>query len=153
MPRILDKIRRVANSGRIVAAWMNLHRGGGTPNKLDPHASQSITRKSLDRTSPHVLIFAWSFPPQVNGGVYRPVSFVKYAVKDGWRVTVVSSPLEHLQSAAGMELLKSLPAEVRLFRAPAAPATSYRLLPKVDGGFPEIVTASQMALAACQANL
>jgi glycosyltransferase involved in cell wall biosynthesis len=137
---MLDSVRKTVNSGRALASWMNLRAGGGT------------VPGNPGRRSPHLLLVAWSFPPEINGGVYRPVSLAKYAVKAGWRVTVVSGPLKGQESAAGLELLNSLPAAVGVFRALPAPLTSYRLLPKVDGGFPNIVPVSQAAVEACQDN-
>jgi hypothetical protein len=142
---MLEIITKAANSGRIFGSWMKLRLGENALNERDLYAGTDVKPNNLNGCSPHLLLFAWSFPPDVNAGVYRPASFAKYAVRAGWRVTVVCSPVQSLESAAGMELVKSLPVGVEVFRALPAPPTSYRLLPKVDGGFPGIVTAWQMS--------
>jgi glycosyltransferase involved in cell wall biosynthesis len=147
---MLDILRKAVNSGRSFASWTKLRLGGRASHKRESNAERDTSRQELKGRSPHLLLLAWSFPPEVNGGVYRPVSLVKYAVKAGWRVTVVSGPLNGQEGAAGIELLNSLPAGVAVFRALPAPPTSYRLLPKVDGGFQNIAPVSQAAVAACQ---
>ncbi len=38
----------------------------------------------------HLLMIVPFFPPMAGGGVYRPLSFVRYLPEHGWRVTVVA---------------------------------------------------------------
>lgn len=140
--RSFEIFERGINSGRLLASWWALRLGN------PPEA----TRRAPS-SKPHLLLFAWHFPPAINGGVYRPHSLAKYAAKAGWDVTVVSGPLEESESAAGVDLVKSLPPTVHVFRALRAPAPSFRLIPKSgDGCFPEIITGLQAAVAACQEN-
>lgn len=102
--------------------------------------------KSHGRPSdaPHLLLFAWTFPPENQTGAHRPAAVAKYAARAGWKVTVIAGPLQRA------ELDDTLDPRVRVFRAEPALAASYRLLPKVDGGFPQIVTAHRAAMRACR---
>jgi glycosyltransferase involved in cell wall biosynthesis len=147
---MLDNVRRALNSGRVFASWINLRLGTIASTKRNFGGNGGVLPKIVGSEAPHLLLFAWSFPPEINGGVYRPVSLAKYAVRAGWRVSVATGPLKGAPSAAGIDLLNSLPATVGIFRAlPAAP-TSYKLLPKVDGGFQNIIPIAEAAAAACQ---
>lgn len=102
--------------------------------------------KSHGRPSdaPHLLLFAWTFPPENQTGAHRPAAIAKYAVRAGWKVTVVAGPL------AAAEVDETLDPRIRVFRAEPAPTASYRLLPKVDGGFPQIITAHRASMRACR---
>lgn len=149
---MLDILKRAVNTGRTLASWTKLRLGGHLPHHCDSNAEGDTSRQELRGHSPHLLLFVWTFPPKVDGGVYRPLSLAKYAAKAGWQVTVVSSPLEGQESGVGIELLNSLPAAVRVLRARQAPPTSYRMIPRVDGGFPNIITSLHAAMAACERN-
>ena len=150
MFRMLDRITRIVNSGRLLASWTKLRLDARDYPGPFLHAESGTTQSAVER-SPHILLFAWDFPPAINGGVYRPHSLAKHAAKAGWQVTVLSGPLEEQEGAAGVDLLKSLPPAVKIFRAPRAQAPSYRLIPKSgDGCFPEIITASHAAVEACR---
>jgi glycosyltransferase involved in cell wall biosynthesis len=150
MRRMLDKMKKAANAGRMLASWTNLRFGGAGLSEHFLHGRGSAPSR-LGERSPHLLLFAWHFPPAINGGVYRPHSLARHAAKAGWRVTVLAGPLGEMESAAGIELAQSLPPAVKVCRAPASPTPSYRLIPKSgDGCFPEIIAASEAALAACQ---
>ena len=86
--------------------------------------------------SPHLMLLAWLFPPKVSGGVYRPLSFAKYAHAQGWKVTVVAAPLDRQSTAAGEYLLRQLPAAVRVLRVRDSEAVvSHKAFPRLDGGF------------------
>jgi glycosyltransferase involved in cell wall biosynthesis len=147
---MLDIFRKALNSGRVLASWTNLRLGTIASSKRSFAGNGGVRPKIVGSEAPHLLLFAWSFPPEINGGVYRPVSLAKYAARAGWRVTVATGPLTGAPTAAGLDLLNSLPATVGIFRAlPAAP-TSYKLLPKVDGGFQNIIPIAEAAAAACQ---
>src|ERR1700686_2278177 len=127
-----DTLEKAVNSGHAFASWIILRLGRRVPYERDSSARGGIGPQDGRVSSPHLLLFTWSFPPEVNGGVYRPVSLVKYAIKAGWQVTVVSGPLNGQETAAGIELANSLPAAAGVFRASLPPPTSYRLLPKID---------------------
>ncbi|HXV12880.1 MAG TPA: group 1 glycosyl transferase, partial [Candidatus Krumholzibacteria bacterium] len=38
----------------------------------------------------HLLMIVPFFPPMGGGGVYRPLSFVRYLPEHGWRTTVIA---------------------------------------------------------------
>lgn len=82
----------------------------------------------------NLLFLAWEFPPAVTGGVYRPLSFVKYAAVAGWNVTVVAGPLPSKTTPAGEYLAKSIPDSVRVHRVPADTGPHPWPLPNIDGG-------------------
>ena len=147
-----DTVKKALNSVRAFASWINLRLATIALDKQYSFAGGGATSNSVGGNTPHLLLIAWSFPPEINGGVYRPVALAKYAVRAGWKVTVTSGPLKSPQSEAGIELLNSLPSTVGIFRALPAPPTSYKLLPKVDGEFPNIVPVAQAAVAACHHN-
>ncbi|HXR24297.1 MAG TPA: glycosyltransferase, partial [Candidatus Binataceae bacterium] len=133
--RMRNKISIVLDTVRVFTAWLHLRvRIGATR-----------VRASNSR---FLLFFAWGFPPTSGGGVHRPASIAKYAARSGWRVSVVASPLDEAPSAPGLELLQSLPATIAVSRA-EAPLASYRMLPKVDGGFANMIAAVRTARAAC----
>ncbi len=65
------------------------------------------------------------FPPAAGGGVYRPLSFVKYLSRKGWDVTVVTpEPGEFWISDT--KLMDQIPKEVRVIRT--ASLSGQRLL-------------------------
>lgn len=72
-----------------------------------------------------ILMLINFFPPAGGGGVYRPLSFVKYLARLSWDVTVVSpKPGEFWISDPGLE--GEIPPEVRVVRTSSLSA--YRLL-------------------------
>lgn len=85
----------------------------------------------------HVALLAWSFPPDIDGGVYRPLSLARYGVEAGWNVTVISGSVREKGTAAGLALLEELPEQVRVCRTPTdnLPVPSYKLFPRINGGF------------------
>lgn len=83
----------------------------------------------------HVLILAWSFPPTIDSGVYRPASFASYGPRFGWKVSVQSGPPPETPTEAGMELLRRMPEGVRIARTTESLSPSYKLFPQLDGGF------------------
>ncbi len=55
------------------------------------------------------------FPPSAGGGVYRPLSFVKYLSRAGWDVTVITpKPGEFWVNDP--ELQKQVPSSVKVIR-------------------------------------
>jgi glycosyltransferase involved in cell wall biosynthesis len=70
------------------------------------------------------------FPPAGGGGVYRPLSFVKYLSRAGWEITVVTpKPGEFWISDPSLE--KQVPSGVRVVRTSSMSAQ--RLLQKLRG--------------------
>jgi len=83
----------------------------------------------------HLALFA-PLPPHTGAGVHRPLSFVRYGAKHGWRIDAFVGPAPDKESEHGAELLARVPASVRLHIVP--PSTrqpSYNYFPRVDGGF------------------
>jgi glycosyltransferase involved in cell wall biosynthesis len=71
------------------------------------------------------------FPPAAGGGVYRPLSFVKYLSRLGWDVTVVTPrPGEFWISDPGLE--KEIPPGVRIVRTGSL--SGLRFLRSLRGG-------------------
>lgn len=80
------------------------------------------------------MILTWEFPPQVTGGVYRPLSFARHAAASGWQVEVVCGPAPSTPNNAGCYLAGLLPASVPVHRVTADQGPHPWPLPKIDGG-------------------
>ncbi len=90
--------------------------------------------RSGDRRN-SLLLVTWSFPPEVNGGVYRPAALCRYAHEFGWDVTVIAGPAPDKASQAGLKMLEYLPSAVRIIRARHPRwRPSWQGFPRVDGG-------------------
>jgi hypothetical protein len=83
----------------------------------------------------HLLLIAWSFPPKISGGVYRPTSLVRYGSKMGWNISVFSSPISFNPTVAGIDLFNSLPAGMDIFRIKPVNFIPGRWFPDIDGEF------------------
>lgn len=81
-----------------------------------------------------ILLLTWEFPPQVTGGVYRPLSFARHAAASGWQAEVVCGPAPSHPSQAGQYLAGLLPAEVAVTRVAEDTGPHPWPLPKIDGG-------------------
>jgi len=64
-----------------------------------------------------VLFIAYHFPPLAGGGTFRSLKFVKYLPEFGWRPTVITTNTKNYW-AYDEELLKEVPPEVKIIRAP-----------------------------------
>lgn len=112
----------------------------GTATQWSRYARQRLAcyggHNGPEAGMPHLLLLAWLFPPKVSGGVYRPLSFAKYAHAHGWKVTVVAAPLDKQSTAAGEYLLGQLPDAVRILRVLDSEAVvSHKAFPRIDGSF------------------
>ena len=145
-----DVLSKAWNTGRAYASWIGLRYGAGGVTQPHSNGRHKIGPETAGTHVPHLLLFASEFPPAIRGGVYRPASLTKYAIRAGWRVTVSAGPLTRQPSTAGLELLSTIPPAVQVFRAALAPPTSYKLLPKVDGGFDNIIPSLRVSVKACQ---
>jgi glycosyltransferase involved in cell wall biosynthesis len=69
------------------------------------------------KTMKQVLMIAYFFPPLVNSGTQRPLKFAKYLRQFGWEPTVLSveNPPDRQVDA---QLMKDLPADIRVIRVP-----------------------------------
>lgn len=78
-----------------------------------------------------ILMIINFFPPAGGGGVYRPLSFVKYLSRLSWQVTVVTPrPGEFWISDPGLEA--EIPPGVRVVRT--ASLSGFRMLRSLRGG-------------------
>lgn len=93
------------------------------------------------------MLLAWEFPPQVTGGVYRPLSFARHAAASGWRAEVVCGPSPDLPSEAGRYLAGLLPADVPVTRVSADSGTHPWPLSKIDGGIMNALSIFEAAAA------
>ena len=64
-----------------------------------------------------VLFIAYHFPPIAGGGTFRSLKFVKYLPECGWLPTVITTNTK-TSWAYDNELLKEIPPEVKIIRAP-----------------------------------
>lgn len=86
-----------------------------------------------------VLLLAWLFPPKISGGVYRPVSLVRYGNERNWQIDVIAGDYDEEPTEAGKYLLKSLPEQAEIHRVKQSTRSpSYRFFPRIDGGFTNI---------------
>lgn len=98
----------------------------------------SLRLPTARANEPTALMIAPVLPPDVTGGVYRPLSWLRNAHACGWRMVAISGPLQGKSPEAGRHLLESLPPEAEIRRAvPSARQLSWRLFPRIDGGFNE----------------
>ncbi|HVO76634.1 MAG TPA: glycosyltransferase family 4 protein [Candidatus Bathyarchaeia archaeon] len=82
------------------------------------------------RSMRRILMIINFFPPAGGGGVYRPLSFVKYLSRLSWEVTVVTPrPGEFWISDPGLE--REIPSSVRVVRTSSL--SGFRLLGKLGG--------------------
>lgn len=82
----------------------------------------------------------------VNGGVYRPVSFLKYGTKLGWTMSAISGPLSADTSEAGQYLLDTIPEAVQIHHLdPPRLRPSWRFSPRLDGGFLNALAVARLA--------
>jgi glycosyltransferase involved in cell wall biosynthesis len=97
--------------------------------------------------SRHLALLAWALPPNSNAGVHRPLSFLRHGARLGWRFSTFQGVAPANQSQHGSELLARMPDGVRRVVVPESgrPA-SWRLFPKVDGGFAGAVQAASLAI-------
>lgn len=90
----------------------------------------------------HLLMLAWHFPPATNGGVFRPLSFARYAADHGWTLQVFSEAVPPQQWEAGRQLLARLPQDVQVTRyADSRSRAPLDFLPQLDGGLANLTQA------------
>ncbi len=93
-------------------------------------------RKKSGSGGRHLALFAWALPPSSGAGVYRPLSFMRYGCRLGWRIDAFCGEPQQKESQHGDELLALVPPETTLHVSPPSTRTpSYRFFPRVDGGF------------------
>jgi glycosyltransferase involved in cell wall biosynthesis len=87
------------------------------------------------RDGRHLALFA-PVPPHTGAGVHRPLSFVQYGARQGWRIDAFGGPAPGHESEHGNELLARVPPSARLHVVPpSSRQPSHNYFPRVDGGF------------------
>jgi glycosyltransferase involved in cell wall biosynthesis len=95
----------------------------------------------------HQLALFAPLPPHTGAGVHRPLSFIRYGAKHGWRIDGFAGPAPDHESQHGEELLARVPASVRLHVVPPpSREPSYRFCPQVDGGFTNALAHARYAI-------
>lgn len=137
-PSLKDTVARLAGTGILYTRWLAAEIGARRGHVLPIH------RRNGPRS---LLLLASSFPPDVTGGVYRPLSFVQHAIKCGWRVTVLTRPVDGVASAAGQHLERQMPEGVSVIRVPLPLLPlSWKLVPQVDGFFDHALAVFEAAI-------
>lgn len=103
---------------------------------------------SLHRKNKRALVFAPRLPPYVSGGVYRPISWAKYAGENGWKVDFITVKTPPPYLPAGLHLKDQIPSncEIHYVDKPCV-NPSWRFSPRVDGDFPTALKAAGIALS------
>lgn len=98
------------------------------------------------------FILAPYMPPFTNGGVFRPMSWAKYAGENNWDVTFLTKKYNNeMISEAGNYLLSQVPNYIKVYPISGGfiePA--WRLIPKVDGSFLCALEAVKIGLSLMQ---
>ena len=96
----------------------------------------------------HLALFA-PLPPHTGAGVHRPLSFVQYGARHGWRIDAFVKPAPDKEREHGEELLSRVPASARLHIVPPSSRhPSYNFFPRVDGGFTVALAHARFAIDA-----
>lgn len=98
-------------------------------------------------THKHLLLLSWAYPPDVTGGVYRPMSIVRAAKRRGWRITIICGHSLEKSSVAGSYLENLVLNAGQVIRLPIPLLKpSYKLFfPKIDGGFLNLLETIELA--------
>jgi glycosyltransferase involved in cell wall biosynthesis len=100
------------------------------------------------RDGRHLALLA-PLPPHTGAGVHRPLSFMQYGARRGWRIDAFVGPAPDKEREHGEELLARVPASARLHVVP--PPTrqpSHNFFPRVDGGFTKALAHARVAIDA-----
>ncbi len=63
----------------------------------------------------NLILLAWEFPPLITGGVYRPLSLVKYAAeREQFEIFVITGSQPNNPNDAGKYLLKQIPENIQI---------------------------------------
>jgi glycosyltransferase involved in cell wall biosynthesis len=132
----MEFLKTLTDTVALSAEWLSLETPRARPR---PRA----------RAGHHLALFARALPPSSSAGVYRPLSFMRYGSRLGWRIDAFCGEPLREQSQHGDELLKLVPddATIHVVRPPAR-QPSYRLFPRVDGGFTNALAHARYAIDA-----
>jgi glycosyltransferase involved in cell wall biosynthesis len=81
----------------------------------------------------HLLMIVPFFPPLSGGGVFRPLSYVKYIGRHGWRTTVIS-PAATSYWVKDDSLLDEIPESCRVVRTPSLSGQAILAALRKSGG-------------------
>jgi hypothetical protein len=131
----MEFLKTLTDTIALGAEWFALERTG-THSHARAHSSR------------HLALFAAALPPSSSAGVYRPLSFKRYGSHLGWRIDAFSGEPLSDQSQHGDELLSLVPGDATIRVVPATRRQpSYRLFPRVDGGFTNALTHARFAIS------
>jgi glycosyltransferase involved in cell wall biosynthesis len=109
------------------------------------HSSKGAGSRPKER---RICLLAWAFPPNIGGGVFRPMSIAKYLGDFGWRITVFCAQVTKALGDPDVYLRESLPENVQIYRLREPPIQpSYRFFPHIDGGFINVLNTFTEAIA------
>jgi len=132
----VTSLATLVDSAVMGAKWLRLER-------------PRLRRATRSRTGRHLALFAWALPPSSNVGVYRTLSFIRHGCRRGWRIDAFSSEPPATQRQHGEELLARVPPEATIHVVPATSREpSYRIFPRVDGGFKNALLYAHSAIEA-----
>ncbi len=109
-----------------------------------------LPKASRKKIAKEALILAPRLPPYVTGGIYRPMSWAKYAKDNGWTVTFITKPLNRRvqinETSAHLE--RQLQGTCKLFRLKESPQLepSFKITPRVDGSIEHAINAVAQGL-------
>lgn len=97
-----------------------------------------LCKKRNDKEASKVVaLLSYCLPPQFNSGTHRPLSFIKYAKGNNWKIfAITNSNVSETRSEAGQQLFKEVPSGVAILQfSDRFGDTSWRFTPELDGGF------------------
>ena len=100
-------LRTLTDTAYLGAEWLRLERPGRN-------------RRPRRGSGRHLALFAWALPPHSSAGVYRPLSFLRYACTHGWRVDAFCGEAREELRLNGDELVARVPNETTLHVVPAS---------------------------------
>jgi len=113
--------------------------------KMEIFTSRQLNIKNTARKK--VLVLASRLPPDISGGVYRPISWAKYAQANDWNLDflTVKIPLPH--TSAGKHLQKQIPQNCNIHYVDENPITpSWTLSVRIDGNYATALDAVNTAI-------
>lgn len=83
-----------------------------------------------------LVLIASDLPPYVSGGIYRPLSLIEYGIREGWKITAITTAIRDSAPPIGAGLLNLVSKKAEVLRiAPPQLALSYKWYPRVNGNF------------------
>lgn len=125
-----------ADTVRLYLRWLDV----GRPMQRQPRLTTSPPKR-------HAALFAYALPPSTAAGVFRPLSWLRYAPACGWRIDTFQGPTPDRYNQHGDELQSTIPLTVRRHLVPASPwQPIWRFTPQIDGGFAEALDFAKHAV-------